>query len=444
MSKALVATSRERLYLNRFGTGFTQKSLAKLRAAGTPEAWLDKQLSPGSVPELAKVATIDNCWFADLRLSPAEKAATNKGTGKKAWQYGNDLGNWTIQRRIYSERSVLETMADFWTTVLHIPIGHDRAWVYQFDYDATIREHAFGRFEDMLTACSLHPAMRVYLDNYRSVRGKPNENQGRELLELHTVGRGAGYTEAMVKSSAVLLSGYTVDWGNTYDARYDAKLHTTGPVKVLDFTHENAAEDGQAATEAYLKYLANHPATARNLATKLATYFVSDTPVLRPDRLAGAGLHGLGHEHRGGAEGAGHPPGVPHLGGAEGPYTRPRPRGHCARARHRRARARSPAALGPTRPTTCTAPTGCSPGRVRTARRWSVVRGPRRLACSPAMACTRAWPVAGGPRRLRRTALGTRGYPCRPCASTRTSTTSAGPGWVAPPTPDCRRRQCRP
>ena len=169
-------------------------------------------------------------------------------------------------------------MTDFWSTNLHIPVGHDRAWVYRFDYDQTIRENAFGRFEDLLIACSLHPAMRFYLDNWKSVKNKPNENQGRELLELHTVGRDAGYTEAMVKSSAVLLSGYTVNWGTTFAASYDATKHTTGPVQVLDFTHPNASADGQAATLAYLSYLAHHPATARNLARKLATYFVSDSP----------------------------------------------------------------------------------------------------------------------------------------------------------------------
>jgi hypothetical protein len=76
----------------------------------------------------------------------------------------------------------------------------------------------------------------------------------------------------------VLLSGYTVDWGKTYEARYDTTAHTTGPVQVLDFHHDNASPDGQAATEAYLKYLANHPATAKNLMTKLATFLVSDTP----------------------------------------------------------------------------------------------------------------------------------------------------------------------
>jgi uncharacterized protein (DUF1800 family) len=276
-SPALVATARERLYLNRFGTGFTQASLTRLRAAGTPDAWLASQLSPDSVPESPKVASIDE-WFAPLRRSWTEKAATNAGTGKKAWEYGNDLGNWSILRRIYSESSVLETMTELWSALLHIPIGHDRAWLYRYDYDATIRQHALGTFEDLLVACSLHPAMRVYLDNWKSVRNKPNENQGRELLELHTVGRSGGYTEAMVKSSAVILSGYTVDWGKSYEPKYDPNAHTTGAVEVLGFTHANAAPDGQAVTIAYLKHLARHPATARRIATKIATQFVSDSP----------------------------------------------------------------------------------------------------------------------------------------------------------------------
>src|SRR6195952_3339304 len=155
-----------------------------------------------------------------------------------------------------SERSVLETMTDFWSSHLHIPIGHDYAWVYRFDYDATIRQHALGTFEDLLVACSLHPAMRVYLDNWKSVRNAPNENQGRELLELHTVGRDAGYTEDMVKSSAKILSGYAVDWGTgkTFTPLYDPAKHTTGAVSVLGFSHANTSTDGQAVATAYLKY----------------------------------------------------------------------------------------------------------------------------------------------------------------------------------------------
>jgi hypothetical protein len=85
----------------------------------------------------------------------------------------------------------------------------------------------------------------------------------------------------MVKSSAVILSGYTVDWGNTFSPSYNSAAHTTGAVEVLGFTHPNTASDGQAVTIAYLKHLANHPATAANVCRKLATYFVSDTPSQR-------------------------------------------------------------------------------------------------------------------------------------------------------------------
>jgi uncharacterized protein (DUF1800 family) len=219
-----------------------------------------------------------DAWFSHLWRTPKEKYDTDRAKTKAAWEYGHDLGNWSILRRIYSARTVLETMTDFWSTNLHIPVGHDRAWVWRFDYDTTIRQHALDRFEDLLIACSLHPAMRVYLDNWKSVRNKPNENQGRELLELHTVGRAAGYTEQMVKDSAVLLSGYTVDWGNTFASSYDVNKHTIRPVQVLDYTHANSSADGQQATLAYLSYLAHHPATAKNLARKLATYFVSDDP----------------------------------------------------------------------------------------------------------------------------------------------------------------------
>ena len=124
----------------------------------------------------------------------------------------------------------------------------------------------------------------------------------------------------------------------TRPGRSGARLHRT----------PNASADGQAATLAYLKYLANHPATARNLCRKLATYFVSDTPSDRAGRLARRGLPELGHQHRGGAEGPRRPPGVPHLRRPQGAYAGRRPRRHRPRPRRRRARRRTTATPGPT------------------------------------------------------------------------------------------------
>ena len=278
--RAYVATTIPSAYelhvMKRLGTGYSKATLAAIRRVGI-DVWLDRQLEPSMVPEAAIVANIDS-WFPALRRTPAEKAATNADRSKQAWQYGLDLANWTTLRRIHSNRCVHETMVDFWSNHLHISTAEDKVFTHHFDYDATIRAHALGRFEDLLLATATHPAMSLYLDNWRSRRNAPNENQGRELLELHTVGTGAGYTEDMVKASAVLLSGYSVDWGGTYEPFYDQANHTTGPVTVLDFSHPNGSADGRPAAEAYLRHLANHPATARTVATRLAVRFVSDQP----------------------------------------------------------------------------------------------------------------------------------------------------------------------
>lgn len=146
-----------------------------------------------------------------------------------------------------------------------------------YDRDA-IRPYALGKFSALLKAATKHPAMLAYLSNKDSSKKSPNENQGRELLELHTVGVAAGYTEADMHNSARILSGLAVEEeGGVYE--YKVWRHYVGPVQVLGFTHPNATADGgEAVADAYLSYLAHHPATAAQIARKLAVRFVSDTP----------------------------------------------------------------------------------------------------------------------------------------------------------------------
>ena len=272
-----IPSSYELHVIKRLGCGYSSSTLAAVRKAGGIDRWISGQLVPESVPESAMIRSIDS-WFPALRRTPAQKQASNTDKTKLAWQYGLDLANWSVLRRIYSDRPVLETMVDFWSNHLHVSTADDRVYTHHYAYNQMIRQHALGRFEDLLVASATHPAMSLYLDNWRSVRGAPNENQGRELLELHTVGTEAGYTEDMVKDSAKLLSGYSVHWDGDVEGFYDTANHTTGAVTVLGFTHPNTAADGRPAAEAYLRYLANHPATARVIATRLATRFVSDLP----------------------------------------------------------------------------------------------------------------------------------------------------------------------
>src|SRR3954449_6234473 len=248
-----------------------------MRGGGSGSRWVNKQLSATPPPE-SPIAQAAPSWFPDLEHSPALKWSNVINRTKVAWDYNRDLANLTMLRRIYSTRTVFETMVDFWSNHLHVFANADLAWVQRASYDKVMRKHALGRFEDMLVEAALHPAMLLYLDNWKSEKGAPNENQGRELLELHTLGRASGYTEQMVKDSAKILSGHTVDARGTWAGYYDSTKHTMGPVQVLEFTAANDSPDGQELAKQYLRFLARHPATARNIATKLGRYFVSDAP----------------------------------------------------------------------------------------------------------------------------------------------------------------------
>ena len=285
-----IPTPFERHVLNRVGCGYSRTTWQGMRSAGGALQWFARQLEPASVPESAVAKSILS-WFPHVDDNPSTRWANGQANNTyEAWEYARDVGNYTALRRMYSNRQVLETMVDFWNNHLHVPLNVNRSWATRWDYDQTIRKHALGRFEDLLVACSLHPAMLLYLDNAKSVRNAPNENQGRELLELHTLGRTSGYTEPMVRDSAKILSGYTVD-ESSWTAYYDQGRHTTGPVQVLGFTDLNAEANGAELTVRYLRYLANHPATARMVANRLAVRFVSDTPPdALVDRLAGVFL----------------------------------------------------------------------------------------------------------------------------------------------------------
>jgi uncharacterized protein (DUF1800 family) len=170
-------------------------------------------------------------------------------------------------------------MVDFWSNLLNVSLFHDESIYWRADYDRVIRKHALTSFEQLLRAAITHPAMGLYLDNAYSTKDSPNENLGRELLELHTVGVDGGYTEEHVKASARMLTGYRVDiWGEEFRAFYDKSWHDTQPVQILGFHHANRAADGRAATTALLSYLAKHPATAHRIARRLCVKFVSDQP----------------------------------------------------------------------------------------------------------------------------------------------------------------------
>ncbi|GAA1633336.1 DUF1800 domain-containing protein [Actinoplanes couchii] len=269
--------------LRRATFGPSPSSIAEIRKLGAA-AWLERQLNPSKIDDRVADGLVARLPLA--RLSTAEiRARVAAGSLKQySWDPMWQLGFAAVARSIWSERQLFEVMADFWSNHLNVTCPHGDVWDSRIDYDTMIRRYALGKFSDLLKASARHPAMLTYLDNRYSSKAAPNENYGRELLELHTVGR-EGYTEADVKDAARLLTGLTVDT-KTGAFRYDGAQHATGAVRVLSFRHANAtAAGGEAAAVALLDHLATHPLTARRIVTKLCVRFVSDTP---PDSLVTA------------------------------------------------------------------------------------------------------------------------------------------------------------
>ncbi|MBT0772090.1 DUF1800 domain-containing protein [Kineosporia sp. J2-2] len=259
------------LLLGRASYGRTAASAQLIGKLGA-SAWLERQLKPASISDPGGQAV--DAQFPDLRWSIAQ---ARKGMKIGAWDVMQDVCGHHLGRALFSSRELFEVMVDFWANHLNIACPSSEVWDtrHRFQIDV-IRKHALGSFEDMLLASAFHPSMLTFLDGTNSSKASPNENYAREVLELHTVGVNGGYTEKDIQRSALLLTGWTFWEGKL---TYDPNRHYTGQIKAFGFSSANSdASKGPVTQRKYLRHLANHPKTAKNIATKLATHFVSDSP----------------------------------------------------------------------------------------------------------------------------------------------------------------------
>ncbi|QND66965.1 DUF1800 family protein [Mesorhizobium loti] len=197
-----------------------------------------------------------------------------------------------FDKAVRAKAGFVERLVCFWSNHFCVSVAKDtvvRASAGAFEREA-IRPFVLGRFADMLLAVERHPAMLFYLDNQQSIgpesrAGKNrkrglNENLAREILELHTLGVGGGYSQADVTSFARILTGWTMAGrdgrlGEPGNFVFNANAHEPGDAMLLGKTYP-AGGMGQA--EAALNDIARHPATALHIATKLARHFIADTP----------------------------------------------------------------------------------------------------------------------------------------------------------------------
>jgi uncharacterized protein (DUF1800 family) len=231
-----------------------------------------------------------------------------------------ELSEQKLLRAAYSERQLQEVLTDFWFNHFNVDArkGPERFLLTEYERDV-IRPHVLGRFRDLLGATAKSPAMLFYLDNWLSadpngphpsraaqprfggVRRRPfgpdpfprrpmpqtqqpaaqkkglNENYGRELMELHTLGVDGGYTQKDVTEVARAFTGWTIDTPRLGGGfRFDARLHDDGEKVILG--HRIKAGGGMHDGEEVLDLLASQPSTAKFIASKLVRRFVNDLP----------------------------------------------------------------------------------------------------------------------------------------------------------------------
>lgn len=309
--------------LNRFGLGARAGETAAL---GDPLAWLLQQThAPADAPQLAALPrSVDymarEADFLERRRKLKSDAATAAKDAPAAANdpqrtlyldlFGEDLRREYLARwQIAAETNTpfAERLVRFWSN--HFAVSTDKitAALYAAPLEReAIRPHVNGRFADLLLAVEAHPAMLRYLDQVRSIgpdsraaryfalhqpeadedmpplRGL-NENLAREILELHTLGAGSGYTQDDVTEFARALTGWSMPGprqlqrGETFDSAYlyRPQAHQPGVRTILG---RHYADEGEQQARAVLADLAVHPATAQHLALKLARHFVADEP----------------------------------------------------------------------------------------------------------------------------------------------------------------------
>ena len=321
----------DRLVLGRLAFGYGSDTATRFRADGL-ERWVDSQLAApaaddaGTAARLAAVrlkikydATEHYPAVDEMRplttLGKDVSQLWRTATEKDGFAYPErqlprqELAAATILRAVHSPWQLREVMVGFWHDHFNVnAVGDQMVAAALPDYDRTLRSHALGNFREFLEAVAKSPAMLIYLNNRSSRAGIANENYARELLELHTLGRGAylndlysrwkevpgapqgrpsGYIDQDVYEAARAFTGWAVEDGSGLGG--GQSLPATGRFVYVEGWHDNYQKrvlatdfdpfqpplaDGRKV----LDLVAFHPATARYVCTRLCRRLVADEP----------------------------------------------------------------------------------------------------------------------------------------------------------------------
>ncbi len=259
-------------FLNRAAWGPAPGDLARVEKMGR-DIWLDQQLT-------APTGDDDEDLGLRFRLRGIEVLHANAYDTLDLPQEEvlRQLQQAAILRAAYSHWQLRERMADFWTNHFNIYARKGLGTFLKATDDLTVvHANALGSFPAMLKASAKSPAMLGYLDNNQNQKGVANENYAREIMELHTLGVGSGYTQKDIQEVARCLTGWTVEDRFLHrrgSFRFDADRHDDGPKTVLGV--RIPAGGGESDGDRVLDILANHPWTEQFISRKLVRYFLGE------------------------------------------------------------------------------------------------------------------------------------------------------------------------
>jgi uncharacterized protein (DUF1800 family) len=303
------SAAQDALWLDRLSFGASSSDLAQVQAQGRT-AWLDRQLQPTAQPALPDAARAQiqalavqqdalpalvqrleaQRKAADALTDDAAKAEAQKSYQQALTKLAREASTRQLLNALYSPNQLQEQMTWFWFNHFNVHQYKANLRVMVGDYEQGLRERSLGRFRDLLGYTAHHPAMLRYLDNEQNAANRINENYARELLELHTLGVGGGYSQRDVQELARVLTGLGVNLTDNrpklkpaQEAQYrrdglmefNPARHDFGEKHLLGITVKG---EGYGELEQVLDLLARHPSTARFVSRKLAQYFVADDP----------------------------------------------------------------------------------------------------------------------------------------------------------------------
>lgn len=289
--------------MNRFGLGARPGE----PVPDDPKRWLNAQFDrftvrPADWPSSAEARTVSETYSKQKALLRGKSREERQVPGRKLRLEANRFEELALRSRLRqaaeTDAPFVERLTHFWAN--HFAISIERSEIAiaagSFELDA-IRAHVLGRFEDMLQAVEHHPAMLIYLDQVLSIgpqsplatlaarggrKAGLNENLGREILELHTLGVRTGYTQADVTQNAMALTGWTVGGygsrssdADPFAFQFRPIIHEPGTRTILG---RQFPQPDEKQGEAVLTMLAKAPPTATHIATKLARHFAGDDP----------------------------------------------------------------------------------------------------------------------------------------------------------------------